>query len=213
MTQIYEGMFLIDNAVVREGWDTAKTIVTGVLEKHGATMLSARRWDERRLSYPIKGKNRATFLLCYYNIPAEEIPAMRRDFELNESVMRSLELAVDAIPESEAEFVTVEASEEFNVPTPPDDDHIDFVEEPEDEYGDRRRRDDRDDRGSRDKDAGSEEKSDSKESADTTAESTKEGAESPKEGAESTKEGAESPKDGSESPKESTETVATTEEK
>ncbi len=153
MAQIYEGMFLIDNAVVRESWDTAKKIVLGTLEKHGATILSARRWDERRLSYPIKGKNRATFLLTYYTIPGEEIPGMRRDFELNESVLRSLELSVDAVPETEAEFVTAEGAADFKVPTPPDDDHIDFVEEPEEEYGDRRRRDDdrggyRDDRDS-----------------------------------------------------------------
>ncbi|MFT7486942.1 MAG: ribosomal protein S6 [Candidatus Paceibacteria bacterium] len=142
MAQIYEGMFLIDNAVVRESWDTAKKIVTGILEKHGATILSARRWDERHLSYPIKGKNRATFLLTYYSIPGDEIPAMRRDFELTESVLRSLELCVDAIPESEAEFVTAEGAEDFKVPTPPDDDHVDYVEEVDTDYGDRPRRDD-----------------------------------------------------------------------
>ena len=143
MAQIYEGMYLLDNAAVREGWDTAKSIVTATLEKYGATILSARRWDERRLSYPIKGKNRATYLLTYYNIPGDSIPAMRRDFELNESVLRSLELAVEEIPESEAEHVTAEGAEDFKVPTPPDDDHIDFVEEPEDEFGNRPRREDR----------------------------------------------------------------------
>lgn len=150
MERIYEGMFLIDNAVVREGWDKAKSLVTALLEKHGANVLSARRWDERRLSYPIKGKNRATFLLAYYNVDPDAIPAMRRDFELNESVLRSLELVVDAVPESEAEHVSVESAADFKVPTPPDDDHVEFVEEPEDEG--RRRYDDRDrDRG-RDRD-------------------------------------------------------------
>jgi small subunit ribosomal protein S6 len=143
LAQIYEGMYLLDNAAVREGWDTAKSIVTATLEKHGATLLSARRWDERRLSYPIKGKNRATYLLTYYNIPGSSIPAMRRDFELNETVLRSLELAVDEIPESESEHVTAEGAEDFKVPTPPDDDHVDFVEEPEDEFGNRPRREDR----------------------------------------------------------------------
>lgn len=134
MERIYEGMFLLDNAVVREDWNKAKSIVTDTLEKHGGTVLSARRWDERRLAYPIKGKNRATFLITYFNIPAESIPAMRRDFELNESVLRSLELVVDAIPEEEKEHVEKETAADFKVPTPPDDDHIDFVEEP-DEYG------------------------------------------------------------------------------
>jgi small subunit ribosomal protein S6 len=145
LERIYEGMFLIDNALVREDWNKAKSVVTEILGKHGGTVLSARRWDERRLCYPIKGKNRATFLLTYYNIPAENIPSMRRDFELNEGVLRSLELVVDEIPTEESELVEKEGAADFKVPTPPDDDHVDFVEEPDD-FG-RDRRDDRDDRG------------------------------------------------------------------
>lgn len=155
MDRIYEGMILVDNAVVREGWDKAKSLVTSLLEKHGAKVLSARRWDERRLAYPIGGKNRATFLLAYYNIEVDAIPAMRRDFELNESVLRAMEVVVEAIPESEAEHVAAEGAADFKVPTPPDDDHVDFVEEPE---GDFRGRDDR--RRDRDRDRDRAEKSD-----------------------------------------------------
>ncbi len=155
MERIYEGMYLLDNAVVREDWNAAKSIVTDTLEKHGATIRSARRWDERRLTYPMKGKNRATFLLTYFNIPAENIPAMRREFDLNESVLRTMELLVDAIPAEETELASKETSEEFKVPTPPDDDHIEFVEEEDDDDYPRARRDDRrrdDDRPARDDD-------------------------------------------------------------
>lgn len=150
MAHIFEGMYLLDNAAVREDWNAAKSIVVGTLEKHGGKVLTARRWDERRLAYPIKQKNRATFLLTYYEIPAENIPDMRRDFELNESVLRSLEVVVDALPEGETEFHTEEQGAEFSVPTPPDDDHIDFVEEEvfEDEGDDRDLRRGRRDDGS-----------------------------------------------------------------
>ena len=48
MSQIYEGMFLLDNDLVREGWDGAKSTVTAALEKHGGKVHTARRWDERR---------------------------------------------------------------------------------------------------------------------------------------------------------------------
>jgi len=162
LDRIYEGMFLVDNAVVREGWDKAKSLVTSLLEKHGAKVLSARRWDERRLAYPIGGKNRATFLLAYYNIDVDAIPAMRRDFELNESVLRTMEVVVEAIPESEAEHVAAEGAADFKVPTPPDDDHVDFVEEPEDDF---RGRDDRRGRD-RDRDRDRAEKSDKGDKAD-----------------------------------------------
>ncbi len=163
MANIYEGMYLLDNAAVREDWNASKSIVTGTLEKYGATVLSARRWDERRLAYPIKKKNRATFLLTYFQIPAANIPDMRRDFELNETVLRSLELVVDEVPESEMEFHTQEQSAEFSVPTPPDDDHIDYIEEPEEE--DRDDRDSRRERSRRDEDS-NEDSSDDDESSD-----------------------------------------------
>lgn len=133
---IYEGMYLLDNETVRQDWNSAKSIITGTLQKHGATVHTARRWDERRLAYPIKKRNRATFLLAYFEIPGENIPAMRRDFELNDHVLRSLEIAVDAIPESETELAQAEQSADFIVPTPPDDDAVDEVEVIDDEDDD-----------------------------------------------------------------------------
>ena len=57
---------------------------------------------------------------------------MRRDFELNDYVLRSLEIAVEAIPETETELAQAEQSADFIVPTPPDDDAVDEVEETDD---------------------------------------------------------------------------------
>ncbi len=125
MSQIYEGMFLLDNDVVREGWDGAKALVTGALDKHKATILSARRWDERRLAYPIKGRHRATYLLAYYQIPNEELAGLRREFDLSEKVMRYLFTSVDEVPEGELELAQAEGADDFMVPEPPDDDAID----------------------------------------------------------------------------------------
>ena len=55
-------MFLLDNQVVRVDYKAAKAVVIDTLKKHGAEIVSARRWDERRLAYPIAGRQRATFL-------------------------------------------------------------------------------------------------------------------------------------------------------
>lgn len=122
MTQIYEGMFLLSNDVVREDWKTAKSVVTGALEKHGGEVVTARRWDERRLAYPIRGRRRATYLLTYYRMPGEAFPAMRRDFDLNERVLRYLMLSVDGVPEGELELAEAENAADFQVPPPPPDD-------------------------------------------------------------------------------------------
>ena len=122
MAKLYEGMFLLDNQVVRENWKNAKGLVTGTLEKHGAKVQSARRWDERKLAYPIGGKMRATYVLAYFEMDPAPIPAMRRDFELNEKVLRYLMLSVPALPEGELDKARAEDAADFVVPAPPPDD-------------------------------------------------------------------------------------------
>ncbi len=122
MSQIYESMILLSNQVVREDWRKAKAMVGGFLTKHGATIKSLRRYEERRLSYPMGGNLRATYYLAYFEIPGDEIPHLRREFELSEVVLRNLILAVDEMPEEELALAALEDDAEYTVPAPPADD-------------------------------------------------------------------------------------------
>jgi len=121
MTQLYEGMFLLDNQVVRDDWGRAKGVVTEALGKHGAKVVSARRWDERRLAYPIRGRKRATYLLAYFEQDGQAAQALRHDLDIDERVLRYLILAADALPEGEVEKSEAELQAGFSVPPPPDD--------------------------------------------------------------------------------------------
>jgi small subunit ribosomal protein S6 len=123
--KLYEGMYLVDNDVVREDWNKAKALVTGAVEKHGGKVITARRWGERRLAYPISGKLRATYLLSYFEIDKDALTLMTRDFELSEHVLRYLQLAVDVVPEAEFELAQAEGTADFTVPAPPVDDYVD----------------------------------------------------------------------------------------
>ena len=122
MAQLYEGMFLLDNQVVREDWRKAKSIVTETLSKHGASVRCARRWDERKLAYPIRRRRRATFCLAFYEMGSESIAALRRDLELNENVLRYLMLARAVLPEGEHDLCAAEDAADFAIPAPPPDD-------------------------------------------------------------------------------------------
>lgn len=124
MTAVYEAMFLLDNAVVREDWKKAKAVVTDALEKHGAVVKTARRWDERKLAYMIKSKNRGTYMMCYYEMGNESIAAMRRELDLNERVLRYLILRADEVPAQELELSQGENAADFVVPAPPPDDLV-----------------------------------------------------------------------------------------
>ncbi|MDF1837989.1 MAG: 30S ribosomal protein S6 [Planctomycetota bacterium] len=122
MSQIYESMILLSNQVVREDWRKAKALVGGFLTKHGASIKSLRRYEERRLSYPMAGNLRATYYLAYFEIPGDSIPQLRREFELSEVVLRNLILAVDEMPEEELALAALEDDAEYTVPAPPADD-------------------------------------------------------------------------------------------
>ncbi|MHC4261334.1 MAG: 30S ribosomal protein S6 [Planctomycetota bacterium] len=118
---LYEGMFVIDNDLVREDWQAAKGLVTSALEKHGATIHTARRWDERALAYPIKGRRRATYLLTYFEIEGDRNNDVARDLEIQDGVLRYLVTSAAEVPEAEVEAHQAEGADDFAVPPPPAD--------------------------------------------------------------------------------------------
>jgi small subunit ribosomal protein S6 len=118
---LYEGMFLLDNDLVRAGWPDAKAVITNLVAKHGGTVHTARRWDERPLAYGIKRRHRATFLLVHFDMGGEAIPSFHRDLEIRDEVLRYLQLRVQAVPEGEQALSEAEGSAEFTVPEPPKD--------------------------------------------------------------------------------------------
>jgi len=114
-------MCLLDNREVRKGWEALKDSVAAVFTKHNAKVLSNRRWDERRLAYPINGQTRATYLLIYMSIPTDEIPVLRRDLQFSDSILRYMITDCADVPadayEPEAEF-DVNAIPEDDSPAP-----------------------------------------------------------------------------------------------
>ena len=122
MTQLYEGMFLLDNQAVRADWNAAKAVVTSLLSKHGGRVQTARRWDERKLAYPIRGRKRGTYLLVHFEQDGPGSQAVRRDLDIEERLLRYLILAVEALPAGELEASKAELEAGFSVPPPPPDD-------------------------------------------------------------------------------------------
>jgi len=129
MSRTYEMMYLLDNDTVRAGWKEAKAGVTALVEKHGGKVLTSRRWDERRLAYPIKRRRRGTFLLVHSEMPPEGVTPLRRELDLADQVLRYLILSVDQVPAEELELTSAEAEAGFVVPPPPEEDVEEVVEQ------------------------------------------------------------------------------------
>jgi small subunit ribosomal protein S6 len=122
MPKTYECMLLIDNESVRSGWRALKESIAALFAKHGGTTLSARRWDERRLAYPIRQRRRGTYLLTYVKLPGQAIADLRRELDLTENVLRYLLLGAESVPAKELELSQAEEAAGFSVPEPPPDD-------------------------------------------------------------------------------------------
>jgi len=127
MTQLYECMFVLDNDAVRAGWASAKGTVTAAVEKHGGKVLSARHWAERRLAYPIRHRNRATYLLAFCEMPTSAVDPLSRELNISDNVLRYLFLSAGEVPAKELELSAAELDKEYTIAPPPDDDAVEEV--------------------------------------------------------------------------------------
>jgi|APSaa5957512535_1039671.scaffolds.fasta_scaffold00854_23 ribosomal protein S6 len=114
--RLYEGMFIISDAVAGADWETAVKHVEDLLKNRGAEILKSEKWEERKFAYKLKGHKRGTYLLVYFNAPTDSISLIKRDFELSDNVLRTLVVRVDKIRESEPEEKAEEPAEKTEEP-------------------------------------------------------------------------------------------------
>jgi small subunit ribosomal protein S6 len=92
---VYECMFLLDTNKVAGDVPGAAKQLHGILERNQAEVLASRPWDERRLSYPVKGHKKGLYYLTYFRSEGKALANLERDLALNEMVLRNLILHVD----------------------------------------------------------------------------------------------------------------------
>jgi ribosomal protein S6 len=86
-------MFIVDSAKAKEDYARMEGECLGCLTRHGAEIVKAVKWDDRRLAHEINKIKRGTFLLVHFNSDTQAIAKMERQCALNENVLRVLILA------------------------------------------------------------------------------------------------------------------------
>lgn len=94
-TNLYECLLMLDTTKVAGDVAAAVEQLQSTLTKHQAEILASRPWDERRLSYPIRGQKKALFYLIYFKAPSGNLVAIEHDFKLNEAILRQLVLRIE----------------------------------------------------------------------------------------------------------------------
>ncbi len=111
--RLYEGMFIISDTVAGSDWEAAVKHVEDLLRNRGVEILKSEKWEERKFAYKLKGHKRGTYLLVYFNAAPDSISLIKRDFELSDSVLRTLIVKIDKIKEEKPEEETKEPVEEI----------------------------------------------------------------------------------------------------
>ena len=93
--KLYEGLFLVDSALAASGWEQVNELIEKILHRSQAQIVSLRKWDERKLAYPIQGAARGTYLLAYFHCEPGLVRDIERDVQLSEQVLRTLILRTD----------------------------------------------------------------------------------------------------------------------
>ena len=74
----YEAMFLMDAALATD-WTAAEAEVKRILERASAKVLGLKKWDERKLAYPIGQNKRGLYALAFFEASPEKITGIERD--------------------------------------------------------------------------------------------------------------------------------------
>ncbi len=101
---LYEGLFLMNNAMIGSDLTKAVQFVRGILDRASAEVDSISKWDDRRLAYDIKGQKRGLYLLAYFHVSGGQIANIERDVTLSEQALRCMIIRADHVGEAELQL-------------------------------------------------------------------------------------------------------------
>lgn len=104
--RLYEAMFLVDSATAAADWQKVLDDIQRVLDRAGASVVSMKKWDDRRMAYEINRKARGTYILAYFNCDTDKITGIERDVQLSEQLIRVLILRTDKMTEKDLQKAT-----------------------------------------------------------------------------------------------------------
>ncbi len=102
-TYLYEGLYLINQQEMAGDLAGAIQTIRAMLDRAGAEVISLRKWDERKLAYPVDGQKRGLYILGLFRVRPVQIANIERDCNLSELVMRAMMIRADHVGDVEIE--------------------------------------------------------------------------------------------------------------
>ena len=92
---VYEGMFILESSRYGHDPEAVSGQINEMIQKLGGKILVSRLWEERRLAYPIKSHRKGTYWLTYFELSGTQLTTLKRECQINETILRVLFLKVD----------------------------------------------------------------------------------------------------------------------
>jgi small subunit ribosomal protein S6 len=94
-------MFVMDNRQANRDWEGSLEKLKSMLTKHGAELVRAEKWGERKLAYEMQGRRRGTYMLMYFNAAGTAVNQIYRECELSGMMLRALIIKIEKMPPEE----------------------------------------------------------------------------------------------------------------
>lgn len=95
---LFEGLFIVDSAIAGKDADAAIQLCTGVLTKHGATIIRSELWAEQRLAYEVRKNKRGAYILVAFKVDTLKMQEIELECRLTERILRYLFVNRDGVP-------------------------------------------------------------------------------------------------------------------
>jgi len=97
---LYECVFIARNDVTQQQVEAIAEQVAGLITEGGGEVKKREYWGLRGLAYKIKKNRKGHYMLLGIDAPGTALPEVERQLGLNEDVLRSLMIRVEAIDEA-----------------------------------------------------------------------------------------------------------------
>ncbi len=93
--KLYETTFVVNAALDDAQIDGVIEKVKDVIGKNGGEVHDLAKWGRKRFAYQIKKKNNGFYVVCEFNAPGDIVAKLERHYQLDESIIRYLTIALD----------------------------------------------------------------------------------------------------------------------
>lgn len=97
---LYEGMYILNATLSEDLRKKALDRVTQSVLDQGGEIHKIHEQGRKKLAYPIQGRREGFYYLVYFTAPTLSIPAIWREYQLHEDLIRFMTMRVDEVLET-----------------------------------------------------------------------------------------------------------------